>query len=451
MAVSVNGTPQATRQKVLAVPFAMMSGGLPTGAVTSSMIANGAVGAAQLGNDAVAANLRASGQSAVPSGGVVLSVGPNPSLVAEGYVRIGQTTFNNLWKPIGVSTPPVARAIHTAVWTGSEMIIWGGTSTSSNSDLLNTGAIYNPSTQSWRAVTTTNAPAARNFHTAIWTGSQMIVWGGYKGNSQNHNDGGRYDPQTNTWSSISTIGAPSARSRHTAVWTGTEMIVWGSNSDAGAYNPQTDTWRSVSTTNAPSTRTDHSAIWTGSRMIIWGGVDSGGAFLNNGGIYDPATETWTALPTSGAPLARAYHTAVWTGTEMLVWGGSNSVFAGTNSNHFADGGRYNPASNTWTTISTSGAPLARAYHTAVWTGSDMIIWGGRIVNAAYSGGGSYNPINDSWTSVSEASAPSARSAHTAVWTGDEMVVFGGFDSVYNCLNDVSTYIPPNLMYLYQKP
>ena len=44
---------------------------------------------------------------------------------------------------------------------------------------LNTGGRYNPSTDSWTATSTTNAPAARYDHTAVWTGSEMIVWGGY--------------------------------------------------------------------------------------------------------------------------------------------------------------------------------------------------------------------------------------------------------------------------------
>ena len=44
---------------------------------------------------------------------------------------------------------------------------------------LNTGGRYNPSTDSWTATSTTNAPAARAHHTAVWTGSEMIVWGGF--------------------------------------------------------------------------------------------------------------------------------------------------------------------------------------------------------------------------------------------------------------------------------
>jgi hypothetical protein len=31
---------------------------------------------------------------------------------------------------------------------------------------------------SWTATTTTNAPGARSSHTAVWTGTEMIVWGG---------------------------------------------------------------------------------------------------------------------------------------------------------------------------------------------------------------------------------------------------------------------------------
>ena len=36
-----------------------------------------------------------------------------------------------------------------------------------------------PCTDQWAATTTANAPAARSDHTAVWTGSEMIVWGGH--------------------------------------------------------------------------------------------------------------------------------------------------------------------------------------------------------------------------------------------------------------------------------
>ena len=128
----------------------------------------------------------------------------------------------------------------------------------------------------WTATTTANAPSARYQHTALWTGSEMIVWGGYL--HDDLNTGGRYNPSTDSWSATSTTNAPSARALHTAVWTGTAMIVWGGTDNnnywntGGRYNPSTDSWSATSTTNAPSARAGHTAVWTGSEMIVWGGV-----------------------------------------------------------------------------------------------------------------------------------------------------------------------------------
>src|SRR2546426_3758396 len=52
----------------------------------------------------------------------------------------------------------------------------------------------------------------RTNHTAVWTGSVMIVWGGY--NIFNFNTGSKYDPATDNWTAISRMNAPSPRSGH---------------------------------------------------------------------------------------------------------------------------------------------------------------------------------------------------------------------------------------------
>jgi len=49
---------------------------------------------------------------------------------------------------------------------------------------------YNPSTDSWAATSITNAPTARDRHTAVWTSKEMIVWGG-SNNGVALNTGGR--------------------------------------------------------------------------------------------------------------------------------------------------------------------------------------------------------------------------------------------------------------------
>src|SRR5205823_14037915 len=104
----------------------------------------------------------------------------------------------------------------------SEMLFCGG----SIRDIFDTSTSdrYNPGSESW--TTATNAFAPRASHTAVWTGSEMIVWGGVGIVGQYFNSGVRYSPGTDTWTATSYTNAPAARTDHTAVWTGSEMIVW---------------------------------------------------------------------------------------------------------------------------------------------------------------------------------------------------------------------------------
>jgi N-acetylneuraminic acid mutarotase len=107
-------------------------------------------------------------------------------------------------------------------------------------------------------------------------------------------------------------------------------------------------------------------------MIVWGGVDSTFNDSNTGGAYNPTTDSWVATTTNSAPSARDSHTAVWTGSEIIVWGG---VFCCPGID-FSTGGRYNSGTDSWTATNIADAPEERWGHTAVWTGSEMIVWGG---------------------------------------------------------------------------
>jgi len=346
---------------------------------------------------------------------------------------------DDTWTPTSTTNAPEARDYHTAVWTGNEMIVWGGAGRFLGED-FNTGGRYSPGTDSWTATSTTNAPDGRELHTAVWTGSEMIVWGGCNGDFCGNplNTGGRYNPATDSWTATSTNNAPAARWSHTAVWTGSEMIVWGGVAPVGQYfntggryNPTTDSWTPTSITNAPTGRFRHHEVWTGNEMIIWGGAGVG--YYNTGGRYNPATDNWTATSTTNAPTGREFHTAVWTGDEMIVWGGIDT------GGRLNTGGRYNPGMDTWTVTSTTDAPEAREGHTAVWNGNEMIVWGGLGSVSYLNTGGRYNPNTDNWVATSTADAPAERSAHTAVWTGSEMIVWGGFNPGVIRLQDGGRY------------
>src|SRR5262249_9769146 len=61
---------------------------------------------------------------------------------------------------------------------------------------------------------------------------------------------------------------------------------------------------------------------------------------------------WEASSAVGAPDKRYGHSVVWTGSEMIVWGGDNRE-------DFNNGGRDGPAAETWAPISGDRAPRTR--------------------------------------------------------------------------------------------
>jgi N-acetylneuraminic acid mutarotase len=355
-----------------------------------------------------------------------------PSRVGTSGGRYKPST--DTWTQTSDTNAPSAREAHTAAWTGKRMIIWGGFD---DFDPLNTGAVYNPASDTWTATASRGAPASRYFQTTVWTGKEMILWGGSDGRMV-FCDGFRYDPNINQWHPISLRGAPTARAFHAAVWTGTEMIIWGGSdgftypNTGGRYDPVTNSWKPTKTLNAPPGRSGRSVfVWTGKLMIVWGG------FARTGGRYDPAANSWTPTNANETASGRERHTAVWTGTEMIVWGGDDSTSGlGINT-----GGRYTLATDSWAPTSTVGVPESRESHTAVWTGTEMIVWGGQYGNYGFKTGGRYNPVTDSWTHTKKKGAPEARASHAAVWTGTEMIVFGGAGMNFPWINTGGRYNP----------
>jgi hypothetical protein len=117
----------------------------------------------------------------------------------------------------------------------------------------------------------------------------------------------------------------------------------------------------------------------------------------------------------GAPTSRFSSVGVWTGSKLLVWGGRNG------SRFLADGAAYDPTADAWTAISSDGAPSARSNAAAVWTGSALLIWGGDGLD--HPDGELYDPNTDAWTPMSALDAPDTSIANAAVWDGSEMLIW----------------------------
>ncbi|PYT06089.1 MAG: hypothetical protein DMF60_10050, partial [Acidobacteria bacterium] len=328
---------------------------------------------------------------------------------------------DNTWTVASATGAPGQRLGHIAVWTGSEMIVWGGYY---HGTYFNDGGRYDPATDTWQATSLTGALSPRRYHVAAWTGVELILWGGSSSTNLFTSDGARYNPMTDSWRPMSDAGAPVGRYSHTGLWTGNEMIVWGGTDGSkllntgSRYDPTSDTWRPMSTSGAPEGRRYHTVVWTGGEMIVWGG--EGNTQLNTGGRYNPYADTWSATSTINAPAPRDSQSAIYTGGEMIIWGGSNAVYP----YYMNTGARYSPAGDFWSPVSANGAPGPRSDHTAIWTGAEMILWGGSYLSGSLNTGGRYDTASDSWKPTTTSSAPAGRYFHTAVWTGSEMIVFG---------------------------
>lgn len=88
------------------------------------------------------------------------------------------------------------------MWTGNELVVWGGWT--EGGSLTRTGARYDPDSDVWFPMQMNGAPVGRYLQTTVWTGQEMIVWGGRQilpfNDPPTLNTGGRYDPGSNIWS-----------------------------------------------------------------------------------------------------------------------------------------------------------------------------------------------------------------------------------------------------------
>ncbi len=392
--------------------------------------------------------------SVIPAGVAVVSADPADA----GYLAAGLQLFHTVPSPPWVNGSatgvPTARSSHSAVWTGQQLLVWGGDLGGGNAYSAG-GAAYNPTTDQWQAIATFQAPTARASHAAVWTGTEMIIWGG-SGTASYATDHGRYNLTAGTWAGVTANNAPAKRAGHVAVWTGGRMIVFGglnstgllSLSDAGgAYDPGADAWTALPSAGLPEPRRFATAVWTGTEMIIWGGLGDSVELATGGRLacdVNGIPTSWTAMSTVGAPAARIGHTAVWTGSKLIIWGGQSG---GANVN---DGAIYDPTTDTWASLPATGAPSPRAYHVAVWSGSEMLVFSGEDASGTLPTGSAYDPLRNRWRTLDTSTGALSRSRATGIWSGTQLVMFGGI-SAGSPVATLQKLTPQSAWYFYRKP
>jgi hypothetical protein len=388
------------------------------------------------------------------------------------------------WMPMALDGAPSPRYEHAAVWTGREMLVWGGYAVGPIP--LGDGARYDPVLDAWTSMSGAGAPSPRVLPIAIWTGTEMIVWGGRafvptperpQGATEYYTDGARYSPALDRWFPMSADGTPSfvdpAAASFRAMWVHDEMFVFTVDRDPEdpfssllmvyRYSPATDSWSTTTPPPQPSLRLGGApVVWTGEEFIAWGDeslVHTGRTRPGVGIRWNPTTDAWALVTTEGAPTHRHNHVAVWTGTRIIVWGGEDE-FVGSDK---GDGSAYDPATDRWEPVSLEGAPSERVTQSVVWTGREVVVWGGRRARpegrtlTLPNDGAAYDPQSDTWRPLPE-SGLHARTGETVVWDGTEMIIFGGRTADPNAghrtgpaVNDGARYRPACMPAEYDNP
>lgn len=332
--------------------------------------------------------------------------------------------------------PVEVRSHAASVWTGRELLVWGGATDHEYGD----GAAYDPATDTWRRLPV--APLSPRLGIAsAWTGSQWFLWGGQHDRPV-LSDGALYDPASDTWAALPP-GPLSARAGAVAVWDGREVIVLGGSGDAGAplpavdgagYDPGTRVWRPLPPVPAVPA---HSlvavqAVAAGSQVYAWvqwaSPAPTTESFSTVVGItalrFDPTTRTWTVLPAGGQ--LSGISSPVWTGRELLLpasqpWrgGGTGPIPSG------LTGYRRAPSAPAWTPL--PHGPVDDCTPATVWTGAALVTApvtcssdtrGGQIVPGDAA---AWDPQTNTWLHLPRAPRSGG---DVLVWTGDRLLEWG---------------------------
>jgi hypothetical protein len=316
--------------------------------------------------------------------------GSRPDTLTWMHPSTGQVRSFDI--PVGWS---VAAALDGSLWAMG----WDGTLTKIS---LGTGGAENgsatPTTEAWGIAGQgwTELPAPPETlrgASLVWTGAELVLFGGTADYERSVSVAAyAFDPVAGTWSDLPDPPASAWGSQ--GFWTGREALFWGGQdpSDAlggVAFDPVTRTWRTI-----PAAPLDPGwggqGVWTGEELIVFGGGEQVGDPRNvQAAAYDPDADTWRRLPDAPTGLNRLSGT--WSGDEAMFLGSLQNLMNRAETEQ-AVGVAFDPSTDTWRPLAVS--PLnPQAVSIAALPDGDLFAWDYEAQGATY------GPSTDRWGST----------------------------------------------------
>ena len=281
----------------------------------------------------------------------------------------------------------------------------------------------------------------------MWTGSEVLVWGGktQRDGLPNLTDGAAYDPVTGTWRQLATFPVQSTLASR-AVWAGDRMIVVSSTGTYG-YEPGTDEWELLADGHQPPEWRGRMTV-VGDTVYMWNASAINALDLTTG-VWSVPGDIFTRWPDSWSGSLHNFDDqvlAVWVpddrcgGKSFAVWEDNDwqqlpvvSLETAT----FADCSLANQvaALEEDLVIWDNSSQPTKAYSAIdeEWRGvawiplggtegpSGSVLMGDRFLVPQWGEGAVYDATSELWAKVD---LPGHGTSYDMVWTGEEIIAWG---------------------------
>jgi hypothetical protein len=334
--------------------------------------------------------------------------------------------------------PPLSpRTGATAVWTGEEIVVFGGWDhlcppaadcTTTDAAVFSDGAAYDPATGGWRAIA--QSPVLTAFAPAATVAGAVYVASGCAeplscSGGQFH----RYLVAEDAWEPVG--NPPGGIDGRVLLPVGSRLLAFAASDEAGErpdhlFDPAADSWTELPDDPLPSVY-DRQVVVDGEDLLLFGKPTEGqiGSDPVIGARYDGATGSWSRLP--DAP-GNGYH----------AWGLDGVVVLNPHFGLESTGGIFDPATDTWSAL----PPLPDS---GTFRGDMAGAIGIDDAEYVYSSGWVFDVPGDRWVEVLPIDGRSTYQSSAVDAVGRRLFVFGGEDwsgDEGRLLGDAWLWTPP---------